>query len=145
MCSKPLDAGTARPPVTVPTASEMRLLQILWDQNEGTVEDVVNGHAERERPNYKTTQTLLRIMEKKGFIAHEVRGRVFVFKPVVSRKTIDDLSVQTLISRNFSGSTAGLLINLLESSPIKKKELDQLEAYLREYRKKQQAGIRSQE
>lgn len=145
MCSKPLEPGAARRPVTVPTASEMRLLQILWDQNEGTVEDVVNGHGETERPNYKTTQTLLRIMEKKGFIAHEVRGRVFVFKPVVSRKTIDDLSVQTLISRNFSGSTAGLLINLLESSPIKKKELDQLEAYLREYRKKQQAGIRSPE
>jgi BlaI family transcriptional regulator, penicillinase repressor len=121
--------------LTVPTAAEMRLLQILWELEEGTVEDVVNAHAQKERPNYKTTQTLLRIMEKKRFIGHEVRGRVFVFKPLVSRKKIDHLCVQALVARNFRGSAAGLLLNLLESTPIKNKELDELEAYIREYRK----------
>jgi BlaI family transcriptional regulator, penicillinase repressor len=118
----------------------MRLLQILWDREVATVEEVVSAHAEKERPNYKTTQTLLRIMEQKGFIAHENRGRVFVFRPLVSRKTIDDLSVQALVSRNFNGSAAGLLINLLEASPIKKNELDELEAYIREYRKRSEPG-----
>ena len=122
--------------LTVPTAAEMRLLQILWSLEEATVEDVVNAHHHKERPNYKTTQTLLRIMEKKSFIAHEARGRVFIFKPLVARKTIDDLSVQALVSRNFHGSAAGLLMNLLEANPIKKKELDELEAFIREYRKK---------
>ena len=126
--------------LTVPTAAEMRLLQILWDLEEGTVEDVVNAHGERDRPNYKTTQTLLRIMEKKCFITHEVQGRVFMFKPLVTRKTIDNLSVQALVSRNFRGSAAGLMMNLLETSPIKKKELDELEAYIREYRKKHDLG-----
>ena len=124
----------------VPTPAEMRLLQILWDLKEGTVEDVVNAHPEKERPHYKTTQTLLRIMESKGFISHESRGRVFVFKPLASRKAIDQLSVQALVSRNFHGSAAGLLINLLESSAIKKKELDELESYIREYRKKYELG-----
>jgi BlaI family transcriptional regulator, penicillinase repressor len=126
----------------VPTAAEMRLLQILWDLEEATVEDVVNAHSQKERPNYKTTQTLLRIMEKKSFITHEARGRVFVFTPLVSRKTIDQLSVQALVSRNFHGSAAGLLMNLLETGPIKKSELDELEAYIREYRKKQDRGSR---
>jgi BlaI family transcriptional regulator, penicillinase repressor len=128
--------------LTVPTMAEMRLLQILWDLQEGTVEDVVNAHPEKERPHYKTTQTLLRIMENKGFIAHESRGRVFVFRPLASRKAIDHLSVQALVSRNFHGSAAGLLINLLESSSIKKKELEELESYIREYRKKYQPGDR---
>jgi predicted transcriptional regulator len=120
----------------------MRLLQILWNREEATVEEVVNAHPEKERPNYKTTQTLLRIMEQKRFIAHESRGRVFVFKPLVSRKTIDHLSVQALISRNFHGSAAELVVNLLETSPIKNKELDELEAYIREYRKKRGLGER---
>jgi BlaI family penicillinase repressor len=124
----------------VPTTAEMRLLQILWDLKEGTVEDVVNAHPEKERPHYKTTQTLLRIMENKGFIAHESRGRVFVFKPLATRKAIDQMSVQALVSRNFHGSAAGLLINLLESSSIKRKELDELESYMREYRKKYELG-----
>ena len=126
--------------ISVPTAAEMRLLQILWDREQATVEEVVDAHPEKERPNYKTTQTLLRIMENKGFIEHRSRGRVFVFTPIVSRKTIDRLSVQALISRNFHGSAAGLLINLLETSPIKKKELDEVEAYIREYRKRHDLG-----
>ncbi len=120
----------------VPTRSETRLLQILWDLKEATVDNVVNAHPEKERPHYKTTQTLLRIMENKGFIAHESRGRVFVFRPLVSRKTVDQVAVQALVSRNFHGSAAGLLINLLESSSIEKSELDELESYMREYRKR---------
>ncbi len=132
--------GKQRP--AVPTPAEMRLLQILWDREEATVEEVVNAHPAKERPNYKTTQTFLRIMEQKRFITHESRGRVFVFKPLVSRKTIDRLSVQALVSRNFHGSAAELVVNLLETSPIKNKELDELEAYIREYRKKRGLGER---
>ena len=120
----------------VPTGAETRLLQILWDLKEATVDNVVNAHPEKERPHYKTTQTLLRIMENKGFIAHELRGRVFVFRPLVSRKTVDQVAVQALVSRNFHGSAAGLLINLLESSSIEKSELDELESYMREYRRR---------
>jgi len=134
--------GSGKKKLTVPTAAELRLLQILWELEEATVDDVVNAHPERERPHYKTTQTLLRIMENKEFISHEARGRVFVFRPLVSRKTIDQLSVQALVSRNFHGSAAGLLVNLLESSSIKKKELDELESLMREYRKKYELGDR---
>src|SRR3984885_14649834 len=127
MRKKLLKLARTNPRLALPSPGELRLLQILWDQEEATVEEVVNAHPEKERPNYKTTQTLLRIMEQKRFITHESRGRVFIFTPLVSRKTIDSLSVQALVSRNFRGSAAGLLINLLETSSIKKKELDELE------------------
>jgi BlaI family penicillinase repressor len=136
MRNKLLKGARGKQQLSIPTPAEMRLLQVLWDREEATVDEVVNAHPEKERPNYKTTQTLLRIMEQKGFITHETRGRVFVFRPVVSRKAVDSLSVRTLVARNFRGSAAGLLINLLETGSIKKKELDELEAYLREYRKR---------
>ncbi|HTF64388.1 MAG TPA: BlaI/MecI/CopY family transcriptional regulator [Edaphobacter sp.] len=142
MRKKLLNIARGKQQLPLPTPAEMRLLQILWDREEATVEDVVNAHPENEQPNYKTTQTLLRILEQKGFITHESRGRVFVFRPLVSRKTIDHLSIQALVSRNFSGSASGLLINLLEASPIKKQQLDELEAYIREYRKRYEPGER---
>jgi BlaI family penicillinase repressor len=142
MRKKLLNVARVKQQLPLPTPAEMRLLQILWGREEATVEDVVNAHPENEQPNYKTTQTLLRILEQKGFITHESRGRVFVFRPLVSRKTIDHLSIQALVSRNFSGSASGLLINLLEASPIKKQQLDELEAYIREYRKRYEPGDR---
>ena len=120
----------------LPTASELRLLQILWENGEATVEDVVNAHPPRNRPNYKTTQTFLRIMEQKGFIVHQSRGRVFVFKPLISRKIVDQRSIQALLSQNFGGSATGLFLNLLEVSTVKEKDLDELEAQIREYRRK---------
>ena len=129
----------------LPTASELRLLQVLWDSGEATVEDVVNAHPPREEPNYKTTQTLLRIMEQKGLIAHQSRGRVFVFKPLISRKTIDQRSVQALLSENFGGSAIGLFLNLLEAATVKEKDLDELEAQIREYRKKNEAKGRKRD
>jgi BlaI family transcriptional regulator, penicillinase repressor len=140
MQNKLLKVARTKQQLSVPTPAEMRLLQILWDLEEATVEDVLDAHPERKRPNYKTTQTLLRIMEQKGFITHESRGRVFVFRPLASRKTIDRLSVQELISRNFRGSASGLLVSLLEANPIKKNELDGLEEYIREYRKRHDFG-----
>lgn len=124
----------------LPTASELRLLHILWEVGEATVEEVVNAHPQRLRPNYKTTQTLLRIMEQKRFITHKCRGRVFVFTPSVSRKTIDQRSVQTLLAQNFGGSATGLFLNLLEAAPVKEKDLDELEAQIREYRRKNGQG-----
>lgn len=127
----------------LPTNAEFRLLQILWEIDEGTVEDVVNAHPLRDRPNYKTTQTLLRIMEQKGFIAHVTKGRVFVFRPLISRRTIDHRSVQTLLSQNFDGSASELILNLLETSTMNEKDLDELEAQIREYRRKNDLNRRS--
>lgn len=129
----------------LPTTSELRLLQILWEIGEATVEEVLNAHPLRERPNYKTTQTLLRIMEQKGFITHEAKGRVFVFRTLVSRKTIDRRSVRALLSQNFGGSPTGLILNLLEASRIKEKDLDELETQIREYRRKNELNRRSRD
>ena len=118
----------------LPTPGELRLLHILWEKGEATVEEIVNAHPPRSRPNYKTTQTLLRIMEEKRFITHKSRGRVFVFAPLVARKTIDHRSVQALLSQNFGGSASGLFLNLLEAAPVKTEDLDELEAQIRAYR-----------
>lgn len=109
------------------------------------MENVVAAHPAGNRPNYKTTQTLLRIMEHKGFIAHENRGRVFVFKPLISRKAINQRSIQALLSQNFGGSTTGLFLNLLEAGPVKEKELDELEAQIRAYRKKYETKVQNRD
>jgi predicted transcriptional regulator len=120
----------------LPSKGEMRLLRVLWELSEGTVEEVINHQRSASRPNYKTTQTLLRIMEKKGLVRHTSRGRVFVFEPLVTRDQVGRLSVRNLLEQNFGGSPTELVANLIEGTRIDKSELDQLEALIREYRTK---------
>jgi predicted transcriptional regulator len=71
---------TARRPKVLPTRSELRILNALWDLGQGTVEDVTRHHSFSRRPNYKTTQTLLRIMEQKGLVRHLLRGLLHVYR-----------------------------------------------------------------
>jgi predicted transcriptional regulator len=130
------NSSSMRKKSQIPTPSELRLLQVLWLLGEGTVDQIVHAHPEESRPNYKTTHTFLRIMEQKGFITHTVNGRTFKFRPVVTRESIDSLSVRTLLHQNFGGSPAGLLINLLEMVPARERELDELESLIRDYRQK---------
>lgn len=123
-----------QPKTVLPTRAELRILQVLWDLGNGTVEGVISHSSISPRPNYKTTQTILRIMEEKGLVRHVSRGRVFVFEPCVTREQVGRLSVQTLLEQNFGGSPAELLINLLEAGPVKESELEELEALIRNYR-----------
>lgn len=118
----------------MPTRAELRILQVLWQLGQATVEEVVNHSDSSPKPNYKTVQTLLRIMEQKRLARHASRGRVFVFEPRVTREEVGQLSVRTLMDQNFGGSPAELLVNLLEAGPVEETELDELETLIRNYR-----------
>lgn len=85
-------------------------------------------------PNYKTTQTLLRIMEEKRLARHTSRGRVFVFAPCVTREQVASLSVQNLLESTFSGSVTELMVGVIETGTVKEAELEELEALIRNYR-----------
>jgi predicted transcriptional regulator len=122
----------------LPTGSEMRILNAVWQLRSATVEQIVNSFPEGERPNYKTTQAFLRIMENKGFVRHTARGRVFVFEPLVKKDEVDQRSVEALLARNFGGSATGLFVNLLESDAIAADEIDQMEKMIHEYKKRKQ-------
>ncbi len=117
-----------------PTRAELRILQALWDLGPATVEEIIHHPSFSSPPNYKTTQTILRIMEEKGLARHTSRGRVFVFEARVSRDRVSRLSVRTLLDQNFEGSPAKLLVNLLEAGPVDESELEELEALIRNFR-----------
>lgn len=120
----------------IPTSAELRILNALWQLGEGTVDQILMSFPPRKRPNYKTTQAFLRIMEQKGFVKHVARGRVFVFEPLISKEKVDHQSVQVLLQQNFGGSAHNLMVNLLESNTVASSDLDALEGLIQEYRKR---------
>lgn len=118
----------------LPTPGEHKLLEILWRIREGTIEDVIEAAEQSPRPNYKTVQTMLRIMEEKKLVTHRVHGRAFVYQPLVARSRIGRLSIHSLLERHFGGSRSELLLNLLEDEPIDSAELKDLEELIRRRR-----------
>jgi BlaI family penicillinase repressor len=115
--------------VMLPTRGEMRILNVLWELGQATVDEVIKHPSFGTPPNYKTTQTLLRIMEE-----NTNRGRVFVFSPCVSREQVARLSVQNLLEHTFAGSLRNMMVGVIETNSIKESELEELEAVIRQYR-----------
>jgi BlaI family penicillinase repressor len=124
----------------LPTGAEMRILNAVWQLGSATVDEIVNSFPESERPNYKTTQAFLRIMENKGFVRHTARGRVFVFEPMVKKDDVDQRSVEVLLAQNFGGSATGLFVNLLESDAVPAADIAALEKMIRDYKKRKKSA-----
>jgi BlaI family transcriptional regulator, penicillinase repressor len=124
----------------LPTGAEMRILNAVWHLGSATVDEIVNSFPEGHRPNYKTTQAFLRIMENKGFVRHTARGRVFVFEPMVKKDEVDQRSVEVLLAQNFGGSATGLFVNLLESDAVPAADIAALEKMIREYKKRKKSA-----
>jgi len=125
---------TSRKNPAPPTRAELRILNALWELRSGTIDEIIHHRSFSSPPNYKTTQTILRIMEEKGLARHTTGGRVFVFEPAVTREWVEKMCVRTILEQNFGGSPAKLLVNLLESGPVADQELEELEALIRNYR-----------
>jgi len=131
-------------PISIPTVAEFRLLEILWRLGEGSIEDLLRASGNDRPLNYKTVQTVLRIMENKKFVSHSLRGRAFVYRPRVKHREIRRVSLRSLLERYFRGSRSELLVNLLEDERIEANELQELESLVRSRRRASFAGPRNQ-
>jgi BlaI family penicillinase repressor len=112
------------------TDGEARLMTVLWDRGTATVADIVTALAARHKLTYSTVQTLLRILETKGYITHDKVGRAFVYRPLIDRSQAQRRALRHLISRLFDNSPGALVLNVLEDAQIPAVELARLRVVL---------------
>jgi predicted transcriptional regulator len=107
-----------RPKSPTLTDGELRLMHVLWDKGEASVGNVVTALKEKPKPAYNTVLTLLRILERKGYVTHRKDGRAFVFVPTVDRSDARKNALKSLVNRFFDGSPRLLLLDLLEDGQL---------------------------
>src|SRR5215213_11951154 len=99
-----------RPKSLTMTDGELRLMLVLWEKGQATVGEVVDAVTTRPKPAYNTVLTLLRIMEKKGYVTHRKEGRAFIFVPNVARVDASRSALRSLVNRFFEGSPKLLML-----------------------------------
>ncbi|PKP35867.1 MAG: transcriptional regulator [Bacteroidetes bacterium HGW-Bacteroidetes-17] len=85
------------------TKAEEQVMQILWDLKEATVKEVVDGF-EESRPAYTTVATVLKVLEKKGFVDHKPMGNTYQFYATLSKKEYTRDQFISLLTNYFGGS-----------------------------------------
>ena len=116
------------------TEAELRLMNILWDRGPLTVGEVTSSLPEDEPLAYSSVLTTLRILEKKGYLRHEQKGRAFVYHPLVDQRQARRSVLRDITQRFFNNSTELLMLNILENEKIDKDDLRHLKKMIEESR-----------
>jgi predicted transcriptional regulator len=114
------------------TDGEARLMHVLWEKGAATVAGVAAALKSRRPVNYSTVQTMLRILEAKGYVSHEKSGRAFVYRALVDQKQARRKALSHLLSRLFNNSPSLLVLNVLEDERIDPAELERLKKVIAE-------------
>ena len=105
-------------------------MHVLWDSPGSTVGDVVEKIQGPSRPAYNSVLTILRILERKGYVTHEKDGRAFVYSAVVDRQQARRGALSHLLSRFFNGSREQLLMDLFGHEQVDADELAKIKGLL---------------
>ncbi len=124
----------ARKRSTTLTEVEQRLMEVVWDRKSATVSEVVAALASAHQVAFNTVQTVLRILERKGYLRHKAEGRAFRYYPIVNRQQASTSAVRQVLNRFFDGAPGKLAINILENQRLSATEITQLRRLIDEAR-----------
>src|SRR5580704_9472020 len=86
------------------TPLEQLIMEHVWSHPDCTAETCREGVAGRRALKDSTIRTVLRNLEEKGYVTHEVGGRTFVYRATDSKRNVAVRAAQQLIERFCGGS-----------------------------------------
>jgi predicted transcriptional regulator len=107
------------------TKAEDQVMQILWNLKKGFVRDIIEQLPE-PKPAYNTVSTIVRILEKKGFVGYKAYGKTHEYYPLIDKKTYSDFYLNRMIKNYFNGSFANLVSFFAKEHKLDINDLDQL-------------------
>src|SRR4051812_46667707 len=99
-------------------------MDVLWTRGEATADEV--REALPDDPHDSTVRTLLRVLESKGYVDHESRGKAFVYRASLPRDKAQRHALSSLLTRFFAGSAEDLVLRLIEDEQITPAQLEEI-------------------
>jgi BlaI family transcriptional regulator, penicillinase repressor len=119
-----------------PTASELEILQVLWERGPSTVREVHEALSGKRPMGYTSVLKLMQIMTGKGTLRRNEEQRAHVYEAVDSaEKTKRQLALDVL-QRVFEGSASDLMMHALAGRKASKEEIEEMRRMLSEYERK---------
>jgi predicted transcriptional regulator len=132
----------SRPRSTTLTEGEQRIMEVLWDLGEASVQRVTDVLAGNEPVAYTTALTMLRILHDKNYVDYRKEGKAHVYVPVVTREAARSMALRQLLKRFFGDSPAALAQHLARDSEIDLREVERLRAQVARAKKKARRAAR---
>lgn len=122
---------TMRPRPQELTRAELEIMQLFWTKGPSMVNDLLDAMP-APKPAYNTVSTVVRILEKKGFVGHKAYGKSYEYYPAVSKEAYASRYMDTVLDNFFGGSLSRLVSFFSEHKSITVEETDEILKMLKE-------------
>jgi BlaI family transcriptional regulator, penicillinase repressor len=117
------------------TKAEEQIMHIIWQLEKGFIKDILEEFDD-PKPAYTTVATVVRILEKKGFVAHREYGNAHQFYPLISRSGYSKKHVNPIFRRYFKGSMKEMVTFFGENNKVHTGDIDDAIKVLKNLKKK---------
>jgi predicted transcriptional regulator len=107
------------------TKAEEEVMHIIWQLDKCLVRDVIEHLGDPDIP-HSTVSSVVRILEKKGFVDHKAYGKTYEYFPIITKEAYAQHGVQSLMEKYFGGSPKKLVSFLVQSEDLNLKELNDM-------------------
>ena len=111
------------------TKAEEDVMHLLWEIGRGTVSDLLDKCPD-PKPPHSTISSVVRILEKKGFVDHKAYGKTHEYFPIVTKEAYGSRSLGDVLRNYFDGSVSRLVSQLAEEEKLSAAELEALRRLL---------------
>lgn len=113
------------------TELENEVMHAVWDAGPSPVEAVHYVVSRNRKLKEATIRTILRRLEQKGYLRHDIQGRAYVYRAVEPARSLAARAVRQIIDRFCRGSVEELVSGMVEAKVLTKSELETLEEFVR--------------
>jgi BlaI family penicillinase repressor len=121
------------------TQAQEEIMRVLWQIKEGVVNDILD-QLQEPRPAYNTVSTVVRVLEKKGYVGHKTYGKTHVYYPKTDQKEYARQRMKELLSSYFSNSVKSMVSFFAREEKIELQELEEIRKLIEEEINKQKTG-----
>ncbi len=107
------------------TKTEEEIMHHIWDKERCTVSEIIEELPD-PKPPHSTISSIVRILEKKGFVNHKAYGRTYEYFPVITRDAYSKKSIRKLVGDYFGGSLNQLVSFLVREDDLDKEDLEKI-------------------
>lgn len=113
------------------TKAQEDILKALWEIGDGAVSDVLEGLSD-PKPAYNTVATVIKVLEKKGYVNHKTYGKTNVYYPLIAKKDYAGNILKDTFKNFFNGSLNLMFSQFVKAKKVSLKELEDLRILLEE-------------
>jgi len=100
------------------SSAETEILRFVWQLEPVTVQEICDAISKERPVHYATVQTLLRRLEKNGYVHHGLKGKAHLFSAAIKRDVVVKRMVGDFVGRLFGGDPLPLMLHLVDQADL---------------------------